>query len=50
MEEQKPKLGIGVMIFREGNVLMARRKGAHMAMNFTLFSSGADVCNVPDVF
>lgn len=28
-EEQRPKVGIGVMIFRDGKILLGRRKGAH---------------------
>lgn len=30
-EKQKPKVGVGVMIFKDGKVLMARRKGSHGA-------------------
>ena len=29
MTNEKPQVGIGVMIFKEGRVLMALRKGAH---------------------
>ena len=31
MEEQRPKVGIGTMILRDGKVLLAKRKGAHGA-------------------
>ncbi len=27
--EQKPKVGVGVMIFKDGKVLLTRRKGSH---------------------
>ena len=29
MDEQKPKVGIGVMIFKDGKILLAKRKSAH---------------------
>ncbi len=29
MENQKPKVGIGVMIFKDGKVLLGKRKGSH---------------------
>lgn len=29
MEVQKPKVGVGIMIFKEGKVLVAKRKGSH---------------------
>ena len=29
MEQQKPKVGIGVMIMRDGKVLLGERKGSH---------------------
>jgi len=29
MEQNKPKVGIGVMIFKEGKVLIGKRKGSH---------------------
>lgn len=29
MEEQKPKVGIGVLIFKDGKILLHQRKGAH---------------------
>jgi 8-oxo-dGTP diphosphatase len=32
--EQKPLVGVGVMILKEGKVLMARRKGSHGAGDF----------------
>lgn len=31
MEQQRPKVGIGVMVFRDGKVLLAKRKNAHGA-------------------
>lgn len=31
MEEQKPKVGIGVMILKGGRVLLGKRKGSHGA-------------------
>lgn len=30
-QEQKPKVGVGIMIFKDGKVLFARRKGSHGA-------------------
>ncbi|HOB90168.1 MAG TPA: NUDIX domain-containing protein [Candidatus Colwellbacteria bacterium] len=29
MDEYKPRVGIGVMIFKEGKVLLGKRKGSH---------------------
>jgi len=29
MEGQKPQVGIGVLVFRDGKVLLGRRKGSH---------------------
>lgn len=29
MEQQKPKVGIGVMILKNGKVLLGKRKGSH---------------------
>jgi len=29
MEEQRPKVGIGVMIFKDGKILLGKRKGSH---------------------
>ena len=29
MQENKPKVGVGVMILREGKVLLGKRKGSH---------------------
>jgi len=29
MQEQKPKVGVGVMIIKGGNVLLGKRKGSH---------------------
>ncbi|MEI8096792.1 MAG: NUDIX domain-containing protein, partial [Candidatus Moraniibacteriota bacterium] len=29
MEENRPKVGVGVMIFKDGKVLLAKRKGSH---------------------
>ena len=29
MEEQRPKVGVGVLIFKEGKVLLGKRKGSH---------------------
>lgn len=29
MEQNRPKVGVGVMILREGKVLLGKRKGAH---------------------
>lgn len=29
MEEQRPKVGVGVMIFKDGKVLLGKRKGSH---------------------
>jgi len=34
MEETRPKVGIGVMIFKEGRVLLGRRKGSHGAGDY----------------
>lgn len=31
MNEQNPKVGIGVMIFKDGQILLGRRKGSHGA-------------------
>jgi 8-oxo-dGTP diphosphatase len=31
MEEQKPKVGLGVMIFKDKKVLLGKRKGSHGA-------------------
>jgi 8-oxo-dGTP diphosphatase len=31
MDEQRPKVGIGVMVFRDGKILMGKRKNAHGA-------------------
>ncbi len=28
-QEQKPKVGVGVMIFKEGKILLGKRKGSH---------------------
>lgn len=28
-QEQKPKVGVGVMIFKDGQVLLGKRKGSH---------------------
>lgn len=30
-QEQKPKVGVGIMIFKDGKILLARRKGSHGA-------------------
>lgn len=29
MEKQKPKVGVGVMIFKDGKILLHKRKGSH---------------------
>lgn len=29
METQKPKVGIGVMVFKDGKILLSKRKGSH---------------------
>lgn len=29
MDEQKPKVGVGVVIFKDGKILLGKRKGAH---------------------
>lgn len=34
MEEQKPKVGIGVLIFKDGKVLLGKRKSSHGAGEF----------------
>ncbi len=31
VQEQKPKVGVGIMIFKDGKILLARRKGSHGA-------------------
>lgn len=31
METKRPKVGIGVMIFKDGKILLAKRKGSHGA-------------------
>lgn len=31
VQEQKPRVGVGIMIFKDGKVLFARRKGSHGA-------------------
>lgn len=33
--ELKPKVGVGVMVFKEGKVLMAKRKGSHGAGEYS---------------
>jgi 8-oxo-dGTP diphosphatase len=35
MEQQKPKVGVGVMIFKNGKVLLGKRKGSHGAGEFS---------------
>lgn len=30
-QEQKPRVGVGIMIFKDGKILLARRKGSHGA-------------------
>lgn len=34
-EAQKPKVGVGVMIFKDGKVLMTKRKGSHGAGEYS---------------
>jgi len=29
MEEQKPKVGVGILIFKNGKILLGKRKGSH---------------------
>ncbi len=29
MENKRPKVGLGVLIFKDGKVLLGKRKGAH---------------------
>ena len=29
MEHNKPKVGVGVMVFKDGKILLGKRKGAH---------------------
>lgn len=29
METQRPKVGVGIMIFKEGKILLGKRKGSH---------------------
>jgi 8-oxo-dGTP diphosphatase len=29
MEEQKPKVGVGILIFKDGKILLGKRKGSH---------------------
>lgn len=35
MNNDRPKVGVGVMIFREGRVLLGKRKGAHGAGEYS---------------
>jgi 8-oxo-dGTP diphosphatase len=35
MEENRPKVGVGVMILKEGKVLMTKRKGSHGAGEYS---------------
>ncbi len=35
MEENKPKVGVGVMILKNGKVLMTKRKGSHGAGEYS---------------
>ena len=34
VEEQRPQVGIGVMIFKDGKVLLGKRKGSHGSNNY----------------
>ena len=31
MEEQRPKVGVGILIFKDGKILLHKRKGSHGA-------------------
>lgn len=35
MQDQRPKVGVGVMILKDGKVLMTRRKGSHGAGEYS---------------
>lgn len=42
MEEQKPKAGIGVMILKDGKVLLGKRKGSHGAGEYAFTGGGLE--------
>ncbi len=36
MENERPKVGVGIMIFKDGKILLAKRKNAHGAGEYAL--------------
>jgi 8-oxo-dGTP diphosphatase len=55
MEEKRPKVGLGVIIFRDGKVLLGKRKGAHASGTYAFpgghleFKESWEACTIREV-
>jgi len=48
MEENIPKVGVGVMIFKDGKILLGKRKGSHGAGEYSCLLYTSDAADEED--